>query len=338
MANNKPPHGMSQQMYLSTARQHMLHARYAEAVANSLVGLGSDAISDPVSWADAVPSLPRRAGQQHVVELHSHLCCIAVQGVCRLGCSDAAAEIVSRVFGDAREMARAGDATTVPVSVTLSLAHGLVSAERYKEAEGWLLAGIDVFNSKAKLGAQAQMRSERRSDSAILVEFLLFRVLCAKGTTGPAAAASFLESSRCPKLPRAVVKEFASKIKKLSADKQTDKKCTAIEKKGQLNSDSSQNTRAQFQQQTHAAPTGHVDVTSAEKPTSHISGQVPHPAADNTVAIPFRFFWWLVSMRGCSTVGMFALLAFLVRPKGRVGAWLKDQISAMASVALSVRY
>ena len=50
------------------------------------------------------------------------------------------------------------------------------------------------------------------------------------------------------------------------------------------------------------------------------------------------FWWWLRSKRGLTTVGVLAALAVILRPQGRLGRWLKEQVGAMAEVALSVRY
>eukprot|EP01048_Picozoa_sp_COSAG05_P003455 COSAG05_NODE_159_length_15652_cov_14.134636_4_plen_344_part_00 len=336
---------------LARARELLLHARFGEAAAASFAAFGVSC--DPTEWTAAAADLPLGGGakgpkKQQVAQLS----CIAIQCAIRQGKPEVADIIVASLYGG---MTEASAAASVPVEVALSLAHALVRAGQHAEAEAALRARIASLQGSG-VGA-SPTRAAARADGAILVEYLLFCVLCAghKGADGVAGAKAYLGSVDCPKLPRTVREGFMERLEQIEA----------AEAKAAAEANAAARKRRE-DMATGVTPSMTADPVSTKRNTSasesgrgrargqDISSQSEQQQKERgqqralgRQIVEFErsrpsalvlFWWWLRSKRGLTTVGVLAVLAFVLRPQGRLGRWLKEQIEAMAEVALSVRY
>jgi hypothetical protein len=171
---------------LREARLHLLHSRLDEAAAASLRGLGVPderlRLASGSGWADTLAELSPECVRHAAVAPaeQTQLSCILVQCTSRQGSVDVALGAVRALYGGGDHGDDGGDvgASSAPVEVVLSLVHALVGAGRREEAERCLRARITYGG-----GGQPQRKKKggiARADAALLVEYLLFHLLCAE--------------------------------------------------------------------------------------------------------------------------------------------------------------
>lgn len=304
---------------------------------------------------DELPPCPRgKAPKAEVVQLS----CIAVQGASRLGKSESAAAIAGRLF--ASQGADAGAvaaAAAAPVEVALSLAHGLDAAGQRDEAEKAVrarLAAYTAAGSGVKGGGSdsppVSPSKSARSDCALLVEYLLFHLLCpptapgtaladpAKRTKAIEGARKFLKGKGSPKLPKPVKDAFATRLDALWEEAEAATKAANEEEKRRKRAAAATTPAAA----TGAPATPAVassaggERRSTRKKERSIGREVQPAYEPPPPSFAVRLLRAILTVKGIGTIGVLAVLSYLLS-KSVLGRWLYEQLDGMWQLATSVR-
>ena len=339
---------------LAEAQSLMLHSRLDEAVGAALTALGAPP-TPAGAWADVVDELPPAGAAKEAVQL----ACIAVQCAFRLAKPEAAAAIAAKLYARGGAESTQDTAAAAPVEVALSLAHGLAAAGQHDEAEQAVRASLASLGGGKGRGKasppSSPSKSAARSDAALLVEYLLFHVLCAhpdmkdasKGVKQVERATKFLGGKDCPKLPRAVKDAFRSRLGTLAEEAEAAAAAAKEEarRKREPPSAASAATPAPAPAPA-AASTGRTPTSSSARRASGgsssrradkaIGRQLEEAVAPAQPSFALQLWRWLRSLKGLATVVVVAALSTAL-VKSPLGRWFYQQIEGMLEVALSVR-